>query len=82
MKPLTLEGINKILDDIYAQPLPPRHNPSDSVDFALLHKHGIGYFVDNDGVVLFTSEGMKRAKEVGAIKRATTPKQSPNETQR
>lgn len=40
-----------------------------AVDVSKLREHGIPYAIDS-GVVLVSSDGMRRAREVGAIKEA------------
>ena len=41
--------------------------PKETVDFSLLYKHGIGHYRESAELVIFSSEGLRRAREVGAI---------------
>lgn len=63
---MTLEEFNKHLDFVFRKRA-HKPDPSTVVDFELLHKHNISYTIEND-IVLFSSDGIKRAREVGAIK--------------
>lgn len=66
MEPLTREDLERMIDALFKQRTRPNPGGSCHIDFDKLHKHGIGYFFEGD-LVLFSSSGLKKAKEIGAV---------------
>lgn len=71
--PFTFERYQELLHWWYCErkPVEPQV-PAHTVDLELLHRHGIGHAFDG-GYMLFSPDGMKKAREVGAVKDADHP---------
>jgi hypothetical protein len=64
---MTLEEFNRYLEHVFRKPT-PRAQPTTTVDFDLLSKHKIGFCFHGPDLILFSSAGLKKAREVGAVK--------------
>jgi hypothetical protein len=63
---LTRESFDRYLEHVFRK-REPRPAPTTTFDFELAAKHGIGWFMEGD-TVLLSAEGMKRARELGVVK--------------
>lgn len=66
--PLTRERFEAYLKEFVA-PRPPQPKPTETVDFTVLLRYGIGFHMERSDLVLFSADGMRRAREVGAIRK-------------
>ncbi len=65
-RPLCQEDIETLIERMFRKPAPAPHT-GPKVDLAKLMEHGIPFHMEYDDLVLVSSEGMRRAQEVGAI---------------
>jgi hypothetical protein len=72
--PLTLEMFRKYCDQVFKK-REPYNGPR--ADLTKLWKAGIPFHMERDDLVLVSSEGYKRAKEIGAILDEETAPTSP-----
>lgn len=63
---ITHKALVELMDHLFAERHKPLPSPTHAINYDLLFKNRIGFFVDG-GITFFSAEGLRRAKEVGAI---------------